>query len=140
MLPLLTEIGEKTPIFRDYQEVLAWIERKGKEYGGKKRFQASEEFKRAYPQINRLYQESLKSHQEKKRTVVDQKTKDISAAGLKIGDRVELFQVGMFMMQVHLTGVLILRGGAPTVKVDPSPFTPKTFVPWNKSWERMGSR
>lgn len=50
---------------KTYIEVLEWIERRSKEYGGKNKFFSSCEYREKYPEIERLHKEAMSRHSDK---------------------------------------------------------------------------
>ncbi|NLG50401.1 MAG: class I SAM-dependent methyltransferase, partial [Chloroflexi bacterium] len=51
---------EAAPSFAGYGDARKWIDAKAKEYGGKRAFYASEEYKAALPEIQKLYELEIK--------------------------------------------------------------------------------
>lgn len=125
----LSSTDNDIPVFLDYQEALDWIQAKGREYGGVKRFTSSPLYQRAAPLIADLY----KAQKSKSDSKIQQEFRN---SGMAIGDAVELHQLGMFLTQVHLVGVIVSRAGVPHVQIEPNPFTPRRLVRWDARWQK----
>ncbi|MEX2516881.1 MAG: LPD5 domain-containing protein, partial [Gammaproteobacteria bacterium] len=100
-----------TPHFETYSDAQSWINQKSIEYGGKKKFSASDEYKSAYDQVQALY-----TSQKKKSDA--EAMQALSDAGLSIGDTVSTTISGAFMTQDELAGEIVNRNGRPYVKLE----------------------
>lgn len=118
-----------SPVFLDYAEAMAWVEEQSKLHGGKQKFLTSDEYKKAYPLIKRLHQEAVASN-------AAARAKAMRAEGLSYGDRVSYSTFSLIGGVAHFEGVLVDRGGQPTVKLDRS-HDGKRHVLWNRGWKKL---
>lgn len=118
-----------TPAFSSYDQALEWVEGKVREYGGRNRFLSSDEYKRALPEIRRLYDEWHSGYSARKGS-------ELAAAGLQPGDLVEYTAVSPFGFADTFTGQIVMRKGVPWVKIDPP--APKKSQRWTPTWRKKG--
>lgn len=128
------EAGAKPaePKFQTYDEAQQWVESKAQEYGGKKKFAASDEYKNAYPEIDRLYQEERAES-------VKNADKAMRDAGVSIGDKVEYTPKNLWgAAQGPVTGKIVERGGTPYVQIDEGQpaASGKKRVRWHDGWQK----
>lgn len=118
------------PRFLDYEHVQAWMEEKIKEYGGKGPFTSSQEFKDAYPEIDKLYREFKKENSAKK-------VKQMTEAGVAYGDKVRYSQLALLLGGVVvLEGTIVERRGIPYVRLD-KPTTGRREVRWHAGFQKV---
>ena len=111
---------------KTYQEALEWIEKKSSEYGGKNTFLTSPEYRKKYPEIQKLYMESILTISTKGKTAMEE-------AGAKEGQRVYYDIVGSFGTVEDQEGVIkIDKQGIPRVKL-----TTGKSVKWHKGFRPL---
>ena len=122
------------PAFADYASAQDWMDRKAKEYGTKRAFMASPEYREAYPQVRALY-DAEKAGGDAKRM------QDMTDAGLKVGDTVTTFVGNGFLGGEARTGKIVMRGGTPTVQLDGEMAVERNgriayvkSLPWDRRW------
>lgn len=123
-----------TPAFLTYDEALKWIDKKVEEYGSKGAFEASDEYRRVYPQINKLYKQAKNDHQ----TLADKAMKDV---GVSFGDRVFYDYVSAWGVE-NYSGTIVNRKGIPFVKLDTGQVLQNNAksVKWHKGWKLKESK
>lgn len=127
------------PVFADYASARAWVDNKAKKYGTKQAFTASEEYRKAYPQISALYNaEKTASNAKRVQAMTD--------AGVKVGDTVSTFVHSGFLGGETRTGKIVMRGGVPTVQLSGEMAVSRngriTYVkslPWDKRWSKQAT-
>ncbi len=125
------------PHFENYSDVIDWIDERSKKHGGKKAFTSTEEYKKVFPEIQKLYE----IENNLRKVSIDDRLKK---AGLTYGDTVEHTNLGMFMAAQRFTGVLVKRNGFPYVKINGDAITVSRngkltetkSVLWNESWKK----
>ena len=111
---------------KTYQEALKWIEKKSIEYGGKNTFLMSSEYRKKYPEIQKLYMESLLTLSSKGKTAME----EVEA---KEGQKVYYDIVGSFGHVEQQEGIIkIDKQGIPRVKL----ITGKS-VRWHKGFKPL---
>ena len=94
-----------------YNEALAWIETKAKEYGSQNKFYASEEYKVKYPEIQHLHKKHIISIAEKGKA----KMNSVNAIA---GQKVYYDIVGAFAVKT-IEGIIVLnKQNIPKVKTN----------------------
>jgi hypothetical protein len=123
---------EAAPSFAGYDDARKWIDAKAKEYGGKRAFYASEEYKAALPEIQKLYELEIKDYQ-------DKAAKALKEAGVAPGDRVYYDYVNPFGATRYSGIVTTDSRGLPRVKLDAGQVTASgaKSVAWHKGWRRQ---
>ena len=106
----VTEPAGSPVSFTTFDEAQAWIDAKAKEYGGKNKFLASEEYKEVNPVIQKLYAQMI----DKYRAGAEQAMQEV---GVTFGDRVRWDYVTPFGVTEY-TGKIVSRNGVPYVKFD----------------------
>jgi len=124
------------PKFRNYEEAMAWVKKKSREYGGKNKFLSSDEYREAYPVIKRL---SDKAKSEARKSLRGDAERAMKEVGVRFGDRVEWHQVGPFMTVDVFTGTVVDKKGIPYVKLD-RPVQGKRTVRWHKGFRRVAAK
>lgn len=125
--------SKKNPGVRRWQtveEANQYIEEKSKEYGGKNKFLASDEYREAYPEIQKL-------HQEAKENFGSKAQEALREAGQKVGDQVEFSQANPFGQVFVFEGKIFLKDGVPYVKLDKKTEDGKSAVKWHKGFRKM---
>ena len=113
-------------MFATYAEATEWIKAKAESQG--KAFYTTPEYKNAYPEIQRLWQE------ENNGLAITAK-KAMSEVGVKFGDTVEYVPLGNLPGQV-LSGKITNVNGIPYVKLDQQHVIDKKRVRWHKGWQK----
>ena len=106
------------------------IAQKSKEYGGRNEFLASEEYKKLYPQVEKIYKET-------KSEFVSKATKAMEESGVKEGNKVSTLAQGLAGGE-EVSGTIIMKGGIPYVKLDSPQMTSDGYrkqVQWHKGWK-----
>ena len=102
------------PSFDTYQDALDWIAIRSLEYGGKRPFYASVEYKTAQPDVDRAYKEYKKN----RGGPIGFSQSDMSKHGLRVGDKVFKNAVGSFMSQHKMTGKIYKSKNGFRVRLD----------------------
>jgi hypothetical protein len=111
---------------KTYQEALDWIAKKSKEYGGKNEFLSSDEYRKAYPEIEKLRIGVLLDISAKGKIAMDE-------VGAKVGQRVYYDVVGLWGVVEQQEGVIkIDKQGIPRVKLDSG-----KIVKWHKGFKQI---
>ncbi len=118
------------PQFIDYQDVTNWIEQKAKEYGGRNKFLASEEYHKIYPTIKNIA-ESYRYEKSK------EAQKAMREASVKYGDKVDYAVPQPFGGVTIFEGALIDKGGMPRVQLTESAPDGRKSVMWHKGWQKV---
>lgn len=126
--------GTEVPEFRNYDDAKEWLEKMKTMYGAR-RFRNTDLYKKAWPEINRLYLESEDFNQRSRRYTWD----DVEERGMSKGDRVIMRGVGLFLTPYEITGVLIGKSN-PKVRLDPNPYTHRSIMNWDERWESIRSK
>lgn len=132
-----TKTQTETPItFTTYAEAQNWISQQVKKYPSKNHFFASEQYKKAYPQIKALADAEIGNQ---KKELLQLAETELTKANLKPGDRVYYDHVTPFGVVESYTGTLFLKSGIPYVKFDAGQKTMngKTFIKWHKGFKKI---
>lgn len=111
---------------KTYAEALEWIAKKSKEYKSKNEFLSSDEYRKAYPEIEKLRMGVLLDISAKGKTAMDE-------VGAKVGQRVYYDVAGLWGAVEQQEGVIKMdKEGIPRVKLDSG----KT-VKWHKGFRPL---
>lgn len=122
--------SKKNPFVKRWQnmtEVEEYINERSKEYGGRNKFLASDEYREVYPQIKEL-------HGKEKKSYADKALQALKVAGQKEGDRVEYSAGDPFGSVFVYEGNVTVKDGIPYVKLDKKTDDGKTQVKWHKGF------
>ena len=135
-LPPKKETEIILPSLRTYDDALAWIDQKAQEYGDKKKLYASDEYKAAYPTIERL-------HSQEKEDLILKARQTVADAGLSSGDSIfYLSPDKTFGLYGHL---YFANTGMPRVKIHTEHSLLGGEVPsnkrmdWHEGWTRTNA-
>lgn len=120
--------------FKTYDQSRDWLEKKAKEYGSKNEFLASEEYKKAYPELVSL--------EKKKLTDISKRgAKAMKEVKVKEGDTVEYDAVSPFGIVESYCGKLIIKRGTPYVKLKEKALVAgkgyRKTVRWHKGFRKV---
>ena len=113
--------------FKSYADSELWIEAKSKEYGGKNKFLASQEYRDAYPAIQALHRGRTQEFGQKA-------SEAMREVGALYGDRVHYDAVSPFGQVEAFSGIIVERKGLPYVKLDEPTSEGRRSVHWHKGW------
>ena len=108
-------------------DVNAYIADGAERHGGKNKFFASDEYRQAYPQIAKIYEQATTEKQAQAKEAME-------AAGVSYGDKVSAASMGLFGHQIFTGTVYKDKNGLPKVKLD-NPQGGKKIVNWNIAWK-----
>ena len=111
-------------------DITSYIADGAKRHGGKNKFLSSEEYREAYPIIERIYADETATQRTHNKAAADTA---MSEAGVSYGDRVTYTIAGMFFSTETVTGTIVNRGGFAMVKLDEK-HNGKRHVKWHKGW------
>ena len=127
------EVSAKAP-FTTYAEAQAWVKAKEREYGGKLKFHASEEYHNILPLIQKLYKESSDTYNaELKRQAAVAMKKE----GVSFGDRVQYSEGNILGGRSTIQGTVFNKAGVPYVRIDKKYEykVNKLIGMWSRSWK-----
>ncbi len=126
--------------FNDYRSAIDWIDSKSKEYGGKNKFMASDEYKAAYPEIKRLHDEKKAEHDQGQKLKSADAIAAMEESGVKVGDVVEYDAAGPGMtVETYRGKIAIGVGKRPIVKLEQPTSDGRNTALWHKGWRKQES-
>lgn len=123
----------KEPEFESLEEANDWIDKKINEYGSKNKFLSSDEYKKAYPQIEKL-------HKQEKQDFNEAAKKAMKESGVDFGDRVEYSRANPFGEVFVYEGVIENKNGLPKVKLDKKTMDGKRYLNWHKGFRKVEAK
>lgn len=117
-------------MFKHYGEAQVWMREQVRIHGSA--FYSSDEYKDAYATIQRLHKEATTA-------IAQLAQKELSAAGVKVGDRVLYDYVSAFGTVTTYTGKIVMKGTVPYVNFDKGQKTRagKKSVRWHKGFQKI---
>lgn len=124
------EDGGEISQFTSYQDALAYVDMRAKDFKNKNEFLLSEEYKQIYPHIVELYKTEKADYAKVAKKAMDE-------VGVNFGDRVYYDFVSPFNVE-NYSGVIANRDGLPYVKLDEGQKTisGQKSVKWHKGWKK----
>ena len=121
-----------TDLPSSYAEVDSYFKAKSKQYGSKNAFFASDEYRKVYPQISKLFDSE-------KCAIASRANKAMQEAGVKFGDKVEYSTASAFGEIFEVRGKIIEKRGAAIVKLDKGFKSPsgKSSMCWHKGFKKV---
>ena len=128
----LVESEGESIIFETYKDALDWVDKKSKEYGSKNVFYSSDEYKKIYPYIKKLYD----IDKEQRRKKAEEIMKEV---GINYGDKVEYTYISPYFTTENYTGIVFEKNGIPYVKYDKGLVDIKNRKSsmWHKGWKKI---
>ena len=119
-------------VFTSYDDAIKWMEEQSKKYKSKGAFYGSDEYKQAYPVIQKLYKEE--------KDIFGKKGQEIMLGeGLNFGDSVFYDSISPFGLSENYSGIIVNRDGVPYIKLveGQKTMSGKKSLIWNKAWKKI---